>query len=280
MALISSSTSFSCILSIALLGTATISSDRVLAQASKSVPIAHAHNDYEHERPLHDALRAGFTSVEADVYLVDNKLLVAHDRRDITPNRTLESLYLDPLRRHFSMQSDHLPHKTFWLMIDVKSDPIATHGKIQSLLKNYPHLVAEIPLPHRQKVGKGSPPVRVVISGNRAIQEILQAQPRISGIDGRLSDLKSDLSSGAMPWISDNWRSHFRWRGQNEFPEAERKKLRSYVEQAHQKGRLLRFWGTPDSPAVWDELLQAGVDLINADDLGGLQMHLQKNLKK
>ena len=43
------------------------------------LPQAHAHNDYEHDRPLRDALDPGFTSVEADVWLVDGKLLVAHD---------------------------------------------------------------------------------------------------------------------------------------------------------------------------------------------------------
>src|SRR5262245_58578952 len=32
---------------------------------------AHAHNDYEHPRPLFDALDQGFCSVEADIYLVD-----------------------------------------------------------------------------------------------------------------------------------------------------------------------------------------------------------------
>jgi hypothetical protein len=44
------------------------------------VPLAnaHAHNDYEHKRPLFDALDNGFTSVEADVFLVDGKLLVGH----------------------------------------------------------------------------------------------------------------------------------------------------------------------------------------------------------
>ena len=34
---------------------------------------AHAHNDYEHDRPLLDALEHGFTSVEADVWLVDGR---------------------------------------------------------------------------------------------------------------------------------------------------------------------------------------------------------------
>src|SRR4051812_2888640 len=39
---------------------------------------AHAHNDYEHRRPLFDALARGFSSVEADVWLSRGKLLVAH----------------------------------------------------------------------------------------------------------------------------------------------------------------------------------------------------------
>ena len=46
---------------------------------------AHAHNDYEHVRPLHDALDHGFTSVEADIFLVDGDLLVAHDPEDVDP---------------------------------------------------------------------------------------------------------------------------------------------------------------------------------------------------
>src|SRR2546421_12875443 len=59
---------------------------------------AHAHNDYEHARPLLDALDHGFCSIEADVWLVDGNLLVAHDRDKVKPDRTLRALYLDPLR--------------------------------------------------------------------------------------------------------------------------------------------------------------------------------------
>src|SRR5262245_8158427 len=62
------------------------------------LPRAHAHNYYRHSRPLLDALDHGFCSVEADVWLVDGKLLVGHDRRDLKPERTLQALYLDPLQ--------------------------------------------------------------------------------------------------------------------------------------------------------------------------------------
>ena len=73
------------------------------------VPLAraHAHNDYEHERPLLDALSHGFTSVEADIYLVGGELLVAHDPEDVVPGRTLQNLYLDPLARRVRRQPRH-----------------------------------------------------------------------------------------------------------------------------------------------------------------------------
>jgi hypothetical protein len=58
---------------------------------------AHSHNDYEQKRPLLDALEQGFCSIEADVWLVDGELRVAHDLAAARPGRTLEKLYLDPL---------------------------------------------------------------------------------------------------------------------------------------------------------------------------------------
>src|SRR5882724_4727485 len=60
---------------------------------------AHAHNDYEHPRPLLDALDHGFCSVEADIFLVDGLLLVAQYRKGLKPERTLQALYLDPLKK-------------------------------------------------------------------------------------------------------------------------------------------------------------------------------------
>jgi hypothetical protein len=36
----------------------------------------------------------------------------------------------------------------------------------------------------------------------------------------------------------------------------------------------LRLWGTPDAPAMWKELRDAGVDLINTDKLPELRSFL------
>lgn len=65
-----------------------------------------------------------------------------------------------------------------------------------------------------------------------------------------------------------------RWNGEGTMPEADRQLLRAYVAKAHARGRRIRFWGVPNKPAIWKEIYEAGVDLINADDLPGLRTFL------
>src|SRR5688572_20087049 len=67
-----------------------------ITTSAQPMPLAaaHAHNDYEHTRPLLDALDLGYCSVEADIFLVNRQLLVAHNLEDTRPERTLQSLYL------------------------------------------------------------------------------------------------------------------------------------------------------------------------------------------
>ncbi|MCP3932477.1 MAG: hypothetical protein GY705_25680, partial [Bacteroidetes bacterium] len=63
---------------------------------------AHSHNDYEHERPLFDALDCNFKSFEADVFSIGDSLFVAHDFDKIKPGRTLRTLYLEPLKNRIA----------------------------------------------------------------------------------------------------------------------------------------------------------------------------------
>jgi len=60
-------------------------------------------------------------------------------------------------------------------------------------------------------------------------------------------------------------------------PELEQQKLDDIVTRAHRQGRKVRFWGAPDRPPFWSELLKHKVDLINTDDLEGAQKFLLEN---
>src|SRR5262249_20573166 len=105
----------------------------------KPLTNTHSHNDYEQKRPLLDALDQGFCSIEADIYLVGGKLLVAHDILDTKAERTLQSLYLDPLREHVKANGGRVYRggPNVILLIDVKSPAEATYGALREVLKEY-----------------------------------------------------------------------------------------------------------------------------------------------
>ena len=70
------------------------------------IPIpCHSHNDYWRHVPLYSALAAGCTSVEADVWLSDADLFVGHSENSLTRERTLTSLYIDPIVSILSIQN-------------------------------------------------------------------------------------------------------------------------------------------------------------------------------
>lgn len=239
---------------------------------------AHAHNDYEHDRPLFDALEHGFTSVEADVWLVGGELLVAHDLAAVRPGVTLESLYLDPLADvvHGPGRGSVYPrwNGTFQLLIDIKSESETTYAAIEAALAKHPEIMSGY------AHGRTMPgAVTAVVSGNRPLVTMQSQDRRFSFYDGRSGDLGGGLPPTLMPLVSDNWTSLFAWNGDGAMPEAERAKLHEYVTTAHEQGYRVRFWATPDTPgaardAVWAELHDAGVDHINTDDLAALEEFL------
>ncbi|MEU9630377.1 phosphatidylinositol-specific phospholipase C/glycerophosphodiester phosphodiesterase family protein [Streptomyces luteogriseus] len=239
---------------------------------------AHAHNDYEHPRPLLDALDHRFGSVEADIHLVDGQLLVAHGPEDLDPSRTLESLYLDPLAarvraHHGSVYRGY--RGSLHLLIDIKTEGSSTYLELDRHLRRHRHLFTTYA---HGRVHRG--PVTAVISGDRAARAPMEAQTvRRAFYDGRLTDLGSPAPASFIPLISDNWTLNFTWQGVGAFPDAERRKLRGIVATAHRRGQKVRFWATPDlagpaREALWRELLAAGVDRLNTDDLAGLEAFL------
>jgi hypothetical protein len=235
---------------------------------------AHAHNDYEHTRPLLDALEQGFCSVEADVWLVEGQLLVAHELKAVKKERTLQKLYLDPLLERVKANGGCVypngPMVT--LFIDFKSEATNTYHTLTAILKPYEKMLTTFTAGRTETNA-----MMIIISGNRPRPLMEQEKVRYVSYDGRIDDLKSPVSPHLIPMISDNWGKHFKWRGKGPLPEQEKSKLKALVDQAHAQGRRIRFWNAPDSPAGWTVLLEAGVDLINTDKLAGLHDFLLTN---
>ncbi|HMP16153.1 MAG TPA: phosphatidylinositol-specific phospholipase C/glycerophosphodiester phosphodiesterase family protein, partial [Gemmatales bacterium] len=230
---------------------------------------------YEHPRPLLDALDHGFCSVETDIFLRDGQLLVGHEAKNLKPERTLEKLYLAPLRERVIKNQGHVysvPTK-FYLFVDLKTHAKDTYPVLHELLAKYHGMLTEVT---HGKVTERA--VTVVLSGNRpSLEELATQSPRYAAYDGRLSDLDSKAPTHLMPVISDNWASKIRWGGSAPMQTPTREFLQSCIQKAHSQGRLIRFWATPEKEAVWKLLLDLQVDLINTDRLSELRAFLLSN---
>ncbi len=122
-----------------LIQESSLATEATSAKGSSVHANAHSHNDYYRERPLLDALEKGFGSVEADVFLLNDELLVAHSLFEIRLGRTLESLYLEPLKARCQNNGGRVyrdgPELT--LLIDIKTDAESTYAKLSDTLAKY-----------------------------------------------------------------------------------------------------------------------------------------------
>lgn len=233
---------------------------------------AHAHNDYEHPRPLLDALDHGFTSIEADVFVVDGDLLVAHEAEDLTPERTLRGLYLDPLlarvRAHGGRVYPNGP--PIILLVDIKSEAEEAYAVLRRMLPEYGEMLTAF-----TDEGIEERAVRVILSGNRPTETVASEPRRLVAIDGRLDDLDADPPVSLVPLVSMPWHTIARVRRDaEEIPAEAIERMRAFAERAHAQGRITRLWASPEHPASWDAQIAAGLDLINIDDLGAFRRYM------
>ena len=242
-----------------------------------SQPVAHSHNDYEHTRPLFDALDCNFKSIEADVYSIGDSLFVAHDFNDIKSGQTLRNLYLEPLKNQILRNNGSVygNDEEIILFIDIKAEGLKTYKLLHNILQDYKEYLSVF-----ENGVKTEGNILVVVSGERPFEFMESQTIRFAGYDGRLNNLDSEISSLLMPIVSDDWSNHFKWNGIGEFPSNEKEKLHLLATKAKSKGYILRFWGTPNKTvqqrnAVWKELINAGVGLIGTDNLEELQQFLE-----
>jgi hypothetical protein len=231
-------------------------------------PNTHAHNDYEHKRPLFDALQNGFTSIEADVHLVNGTILVSHDAPDPAKAKTLEQLYLRPLDSIARVNNGYIypGYRSYViLMIDIKTNGEEIYPVLRKALLKYRSII-KTPMQDRA--------VLVLISGNRPIDLIKNDPDQLMTIDGRPDDLSKNIPVEIMPVISDSYKKYMTWKGKGKPPAEELEKIKALASLVHAQGKKFRLWATPDTKDAWQVLLDNGVDLINTDTLEELNNFL------
>lgn len=243
--------------------------------SSEPLSRGHAHNDYRHDRPLVDALQYGFVSVEADILLQDGALFVGHDRHELdSMPSTLKTLYIDPLFRRFNHFNGAIfpgTKEPFYLWIDIKYEGEQVYEILKHQLKPYREMLA-----WRQGTDLHPGAVMVILSGDRPVQKLLDDSTGFMFLDGRPGDLDDSIDPVYMPFISEHYRKVFDIDDQGKVTAVGSKSLSQLVRRAHERGKKIRLWATPDTPQAWSALLHAQVDLINVDDLEGLKTFLKK----
>lgn len=231
---------------------------------------AYAHNDYWHKRPLFDALEKGYTSIEVDIFKIRNEFVVAHMLPVFRPGKTLENLYLRPLKEYINAHGGYVYpgyRRPITLMIDIKFNGNGTYRALKGLLQKYRDILTEYNggiVTEKQ--------VTIVLSGSKPYHALRAEENRLAFIDEDLAGIiKNPEPSSVCPIASCHYRSLLNWDGKNTMPEIQRLRLESFVIAAHRQGKKVRLWASPESANVWRQLLHCGVDLINTDRLADLQ---------
>ncbi|WNG56939.1 hypothetical protein F0U59_20870 [Archangium gephyra] len=233
---------------------------------------AHAHNDYEHERPLLDALEHRFYSVEADLYLNDGKLTVSHLNLPWDARRSLEQLYLEPLQARVdergSVHGDGVP---FTLWLDLKQGGRELVDSLHAVLEKYPMLTRI----DGDEVHPG--PVTVVLTGDAGgKQDFVSRYPQRRAVrDSNDYSPEDPPADSAWGYYALNWGDYLDSSGTGQLDAAQSARLACIVENAHARGRKVRFFGAPNHPDAWRVALEHGVDFLGADDLQGLDSFLE-----
>ncbi|WP_407481536.1 alkaline phosphatase [Elizabethkingia meningoseptica] len=245
----------------AILALAVFSKNQAQNYLNYNVSNAHSHNDYMQEIPFWQAYYANFGSIEADVFLVKGQLWVAHTEKELSPERTLESLYLNNISKQIKLNKGHVypdSNKKLQLLIDVKQDYKSTLETLVNTLKKYPEIT-------------GNAGVKIVITGGRPQPQDFKNYPDYLFFDGDLEKTYTPDQLKRIGLFSADLQDFVKWNGKGIPRDEETEKVKKAVEKAHRMQKPMRFYGAPDFPNAWVNLMDMGADYINTDHIPDLK---------
>lgn len=229
-----------------------------------SAQIAHSHNDYEQKLPFEAAYNLGFDSIEADLYLKDNEIFVAHDWNKINIERTFKNLYLNPLLLKIK-ENNGFPYqnkRTITLILDLKKEGREIMKELFEQLK-----------PFKKELKN----VKIVLSGDMPPPEEFKYYDKIFFFDGRKELLYSKKEFKRIAFMSASFLDFGKyWMGKTPMPKETFQNIDSFVKEMHGRGKLVRLWATPNTVLGFENLMKLKVDIIGTDDLELLSDFLKK----
>lgn len=220
-----------------------------------SAQIIHSHNDYEQKQPFFTAYDLGFDSIEADLYLKDGELCVAHDQKDVSTERTLRKLYIEPLLAKIKENGGYpYPNKkSLHLLLDLKKQGKEIMQVLDAQLK-----------PYKKELRH----VTISISGDMPKPEEFQNYDKMFSFDGRKSLTYSKEAFKRIYMVSASFTDFGKyWAGKEAISQEVADKISMFVNEMHAKNKKVRLWGTPNTTLGFETLKALQVDVIGTDDL-------------
>ena len=230
---------------------------------AKGQPKIHAHNDYEKSRPLYTALENRASYIEADVFLADGQLVVAHSREGINAGKTLWDLYLQPIIDLFNKNNRKISADVSYrlaLVIDIKENSKEVLDQLIKTIKKHRAYF------DRRLNGNA---VELIISGERGNMLKWKNYPSYIFFDGRPYELYDGSTLKRVAMISDNYLKYLP-------ANKDSGKLKEIIEQVHLLHKPVRFWASPDNEKTWKILKELGVDIINTDKVEACRKFLSR----
>ncbi|KAF5390288.1 hypothetical protein D9757_002853 [Collybiopsis confluens] len=248
----------------------------------------HSHNDYWRDVPLLTALSFGVASVEADVWFVNDTLFVGHELAALTPDRTFDSLYVQPLLAILARQNpvnsftanQTSPNGVFdtssgtplQVLIDMKTDGNSTLPPVLKALEPLRQLKYLTTFENGILTLSA---VTAIGTGNTPLDGIKALSPRDVFFDApliALDDPNTVYNVSLSPIASTDYGPAIGWPGIGAISDSQLANMTKFIHDAHSRGIKARFWDTPGWPiqarhAIWEQLLNTGADWLNADDL-------------
>lgn len=237
-------------------------------ESKYSLSNAHSHNDYENDIPFQRAFQKGFGSIEADIFPVNNELLVAHSKDQLNPSITLYGTYLKPAIA--ALQKD--PNRKLHLLIDIKENyPVALATLVKQLE------------PHKDilKTSTHAGQLTITISGSRPKPADYKNYPDYIYFDGEWPLAHTPEESKHVELISFSFTNYSKWNGKGRLDHADYTRVKNLIDSVHAEGKKIRFWATPDTKSTWLALMNLHVDLIGTDvieSFGNFIKDLPKNI--
>lgn len=237
-----------------------------------SIGNVHSHNDYLQNVPFYTAYATRCASIEADIYLVDGELYVAHEKEDIDKKRKLRNLYLNPIKEQFELNgsSGYPEGKTFQLLIDLKTGDEETMKVLEQQLLDYRDCF---------DILKNPAAVRVVISGSSPAPERFSDYADFICFDGKLGLTYTPEQSRRVTMISVPFQALTQWNGLGRMVEEDYDKVKAVIDKVHGEGKTIRLWKCPDTKTAWNTFMKLGVDYLNTDQPALLDDFLKRYTK-